>query len=60
VSERKRVDEKEAVESIAVCTPIRFAVVPEINSIPYAAMQCTGSVGPLEINKQHINNVPRR
>lgn len=32
VSDLRRVDENEAAESIAVWTPILFAVVPEISS----------------------------
>jgi hypothetical protein len=47
VSERRRVDEKEAWASTAVWTPIRLAVVPDISSEPYPDRQCTGSVGPL-------------
>jgi hypothetical protein len=47
VSERRRVDEKEALTSTAVWTPIRLAVVPDISSEPYPDRQCTGSVGPL-------------
>jgi len=34
VSERRRVDEKEALISTAVWTPIRLAVVPDISSEP--------------------------
>jgi len=47
VSERRRVDEKEAWTCMAVWTPIRLAVVPDISSEPYPDRQCTGSVGPL-------------
>ena len=32
VSDLRRVDENEAAESMAVCTPILFAVVPEMSS----------------------------
>lgn len=36
------------LEKLPVCTPIRFAVVPVINSDPCVFKQWTGSVGPLK------------
>lgn len=47
VSERSRVEEKDAVWDTDVCTPIRFAVVPVSSSSPYKLIKWTGSVGPL-------------
>lgn len=41
-----RVDENEACSPMAVCTPIRLAVVPEISSEWYTLRQCAGSEGP--------------
>lgn len=50
-SDRNLVLEKQASISIDVCTPIRFAVVPDINSLLYTFKQCTGSIVPLRTQK---------
>lgn len=47
VSDLKRVLEKDESTSTDVCTPMRLAVVPDINSELYTHRQCTGSVAPL-------------
>lgn len=57
VSERSFVLENEASASTDVCTPIRFAVDPEINSELYTLKQCTGSVAPLAETKLILFNI---